>query len=95
MIRLTIYHGLAEYTFDGEGHIDIIGEVKESNDIHMKVNFDKQYHQPLNDFLHNVTSFDRCKVWDNDNKLFCGEYITISRMDGNPLLKVSKISNYI
>ena len=31
MIRLTIYHGLAKYTFDGEGHIDIIGEVKESN----------------------------------------------------------------
>ena len=62
MIRLTIYHGLAKYTFDGEGHIDIIGEVKESNDIHMKVSFDKQYHQPLNDFLHNVTSFDRCKI---------------------------------
>lgn len=95
MIRLTIYQDFKEHTFEGEGHLEIIGEVEESNNIHMRVAFDKKYEQTLYDFLYDVPSGTPCKVWDNDGKFFNGKYMSKSRIDNNPLLEVSKISRYL
>lgn len=95
MIRLTIYQGFKEHTFEGEGHLETIGEVEKSNNIHIRVAFDKKHEQALYDFLYDVPSHIKCKVWDNDGKFFNGEYITKSRIDCSPILEVSKISHYI
>lgn len=95
MIRLTIYQGLTEHTFDGEGRLTYIGGVKDSDKIHMKLDFDKSYESALCDFLCDIPSGTKCRVWDNDGKYFNGEYVTKSRIDNNPLVTVSKISKYI
>lgn len=95
MIRLTIYQDFKEHTFDGDGHLEIIGEVEESNNVYMRVAFDKKHEQALYDFLYDVPSYTRCRVWDNDGRFFNGEYVTKSRIDKSPLVIVSKISQYI
>lgn len=95
MIRLTIYHRFNEYTFEGEGKLTRIGEVEKSNTTHVKVDFDKSYEHAIRDFLYDVSCGDKCKVCDNENRYFNGEYMTKSRIDGNPILELSKISQYI
>ena len=95
MIRLTIYQDFKEHTFEGEGCLEIIGEVEESDNIYMRIAFDKKYEQSLYDFLYDVPSGTQCKVWDNNGKFFNGKYMSKSRIDKNPLLEVSKISQYI
>ena len=95
MIRLTIYQDFKEHTFEGEGRLEIIGEVEESNNVYMRVAFDEKYGQALYDFLYDVPSYTKCRVWDNDGRFFNGEYVTKSRIDKNPLVTVSKISQYI
>lgn len=95
MIRLTIYQCFKEYTFEGEGHLTIIGEAEEANNVHMKVDFDESYESALYDFLYDIPSGTQCRVYDNDGRFFNGKYITKSRIDGNPLVTVSKISQYI
>lgn len=95
MIRLTIYQDFKEHTFEGEGRLEIIGEVEESDKIHMKIDFDKSYESALCDFLYDIPSGTKCRVWDNDGRFFNGEYVTKSRIDKSSLVTVSKISQYI
>jgi hypothetical protein len=61
----------------------------------MRVHFDKVYEHTLNDFLYDVHQDDKCRVYDNDGGFFNGKYVTRSRIDGNPLIIVSKIPHYI
>lgn len=94
MIKLITYQYIDERVFEGNGKLVCIGEVKESKEVYVRVDFDKSCRQDLYDFLCNVPPFTKCCVLDND-RTFSGEFITKSRMDGNPLLKLSKISQYI
>lgn len=95
MIKITLYHKFKEYSFEGEGHLTYIGEVEDSDNIHMKIDFDESYESALCDFLRDIPSGTKCRIWDNDGKYFNGEYVTKSRIDKNPLVTVSKISRYI
>jgi hypothetical protein len=94
MIKLITYQFIEECVFEGNGKLVRIGETEESNEVYVRVDFDKPYRQALNDFLCDVPSFTKCSVWDNDRS-FNGEFVTRSRIDGSPLLKLSKISQYI
>lgn len=94
MIELITYQYINERVFEGNGKLVCIGEIKESNEVYVRIDFDKSYRQALYDFLCDVPPFTKCSVWDNDRS-FNGEFITRSRIDGSPILKLSKISQYI
>lgn len=95
MMKLTIYHNFAEHTFEGDGHLETIETAEESNHTYIKVDFNRSHQQALCDFLCCIPPLDNCRVLDNDGNILYGEYIGASRMDGNPLLKISNISRYI